>query len=325
MEHRPRGRRLRPAPAGWAALVTVVLGAGCGRPPDTPWVVTEETPPLARDLVPAPPSDLFWAPRMSLREGSERTLEVRVAWEVRQRGPGVPATPLSVEEDLTLVHRVVARTDRATTLRVTVQETEVTVDPPVESLAADLRRSRLDTTLRITLAANGRLEKAARIPRRGGAGEALNGPGRDLAGTLRRLWPVLPNHPVQVGNGWDFRETASRPLPGGGEARESLTGRYHFLGMVQDEAAAATGGQAAAVGLDYDIVVSGPGRGAPSVTGIGVGRGVFLLDPETGEALRAQVIESTHAQVDWPARRGSRRAEQLARGFFEMTAARETP
>lgn len=323
MECSPGGRGSGPTSVGLATLVAAVVSAGCGRAPDAPWVVTEEAPPLARELAPAPPADLYWSPRTSLQEGSERTYSVRVAWDVRQRGPGVPATPLSVEEDLTLVRRVVARTDRATTLRVTVPEAEVTVDPPVEALAADLRQSRLETTLRIILSNTGRLEQAARVPRRGGAGEALDGPGRDLEGTLRRLWPVLPDRAVQVGDGWDFRETGNRPLPGGGDARETLTGRYHFLGMVR--AAAAGGGEAAAVSLDYDIAVAGPGRGAPRLTRTGVGRGVFLLDPETAEVLRAQVVESAHVQVDWPSRRRPRRAEQLTRGFFEMTATGGTP
>ncbi len=308
-------------PAGLALALLILVA--CSRAPDAPWVVTEEAPPLARELAPAPPPDVFWSPRTSLQEGSERTLSVRVAWDVRQRGPGVPATPLSVEEDLTLVRRVVARADRATTLRVTVPEVEVAVDPPVEALAADLRQSRLDTVLRIVLAGTGRLEKATRVPRRGGASEALDGPGRNLVGTLRRLWPVLPDRAVQVGDGWDVRETATRPLPGGGDARETLTGRYHFLGMVRTGAAA--GGEAAAVSLDYDLAVSGPGRGSPRVTGTGVGRGVFLLDPDTAEVLRAQVVESAHVQVDWPSRRRPRRAEQLTRAFFEMAATGGTP
>ncbi len=303
-------------PAGLVPALLVLVS--CARPPDAPWAVVEEAPPLARDLAPAPPPGVFWSPRTSLPEGSERTLSVRVAWDVRQRGPRVPAIPLSVEEDLTLVRRVVARTDRATTVRVTVPEAEVTVDPPAEALAADLRDSRLDTTLRIVRDATGRRQTAARVPRRGGAGEALDGPARDLAATLRRLWPVLPDHPVQVGDGWDFREGDDRPLPGGGKARETRTGRYHFLGMVRSEAEETAGGEAA-VGLDYDIAISGAGQGAPRVTGTGVGRGVFLLDPDTGEVRRAQVVESAHVQVDWPDRRRPRRAEQRTRGFFEMT------
>ncbi len=297
--------------------LVIVLLVSCARAPDAPWVVEDATPPLARGLAVTPPPTVFWYPRPGLPEGSERTIRVRVTRTVRQRGPGVPAFPLRVEEDVTLDGRVVSRTDQATVLDLVASGTEVSVDPPIEAIAEELRRSRLGTPLRVTLDGAGRIRGVARHPRRGEASEHQDGPVRDLMGILERLWVAPPERPVQTGEGWSFRVSSARPLPSAGEARETLTGRYHLLGMTS--AGDGTDVALAAVSLDYDIEVLGPTRGLPRVSGSGVGRGVFLLDAETGEVRVAQVVESALVRVDWPSRRRPKRVEQLSQSVFEWS------
>lgn len=271
-----------------------------------------------RELSPLPPPDVFWSPRLAPAEGQEKTVLVHVTRSVRQRGSEVSTLALSAQEEITLVQRVTARENGKTHLRVSVAEADITVDPPVEVLEEELRQTRLDTVLRVTLDGLGRVERASRVRRTAGSSEVLDGPGKDLIGVLQRIWPVIPSHPVQVGDGWPFRTHVERPLPGGGEAIETLSGRYHFLGVVPPDLGTAGPGLAV-VGLDYEMAVSGPRRGAPRLSGTGMGRGVFLLDLEKADVLRAQVIETLHVQVDWPSRRAPRRAEQWTRGFYEAS------
>jgi len=296
----------------WAASV-LLAHCGCARAPEGPWLVQPEAPALRVEPAPTPPPEGSWNPRLVLEPGSEQAATIRASWTIRQRGPEVAATPFTVDEALDVQVRVLDRSEQGSVLRVQVTDAEVGVDPPLEVLQEDLRDARLADALQVALDSGGRIVRATPQPRR--SEPAVRARDSDLAGYLKRLWPTWPDHPVQVADTWQFEAVWERVSGSGLEYRSSGFGRYRFRGL-----SVLDGRAVAVLDLDYDVTVTGHGDRSVRVRGTGVGRGVFLVDAETAQVVQAEVVESVHSVVEWPARRRTLKAEQLTRGVFEWVA-----
>lgn len=304
------------------ALRICILAAvfGCSRSPDTAWLIGEEMPPLLREVAPIPPPGVYWSPRVNLFPYLQATWQVRVDRQIRQRATGVPTLTLSVEEELTVQGKVVDRSERHVTVRLGITAENIVVEPPIEAIETEVARGRQDALLKITTDSSGKVVRTSRVRRQAGEPETLSPLDNDFVSMLKKLWPIAPERPVQVGDIWPFSESTGRALPGGGTYNEILSGRYIFIGFAEQPT-----GLVAVVSLDYEVTISGPARGAPRLDGTGRGAGVFFLDTETGRVLRGQIVESAHVKALWSGRGKAKSVEQISKGLYEITVVEETP
>lgn len=281
-------------------IVVLIAVSSCSRSKDGLWVVKEEDPPLLEDLELTPPEGTLWSPTEPIL--ADKRFRLRTEWTTRQRGPGVPASHLSLLSKVHVERRLRGNKGSETTWLWQFSLPEVEVDPPVDKIEEETVQALDGLRLRLSSDASGRISEVALSQPQSSTPAPQ---GQDIVSALRRLLPVLPGRRVQVGDTWDFRLT----LSGNKDVTRRLSGRYRFLGLTR------TG--AAAIDLDYDIEVMG-GRKEIKATGSGVGRGVFLLDEKTGDLIQAQVVEWERTLVTFASRRKGGKIEQVARTFLEI-------
>jgi hypothetical protein len=304
------------------AAAILALAASCGRAEEAPWRVEERAPPLTDGLTLSPPTEEPVTLARRLAQGDETPYAVRLGYEVRVRAKGMPAMITSVSSQLEVRERVLAASETGTDVSLTVDSASTSMDPTVEDAEEEMAAGFEHAALRVHLdAAGAPVRFVAEAPPGEPVRPATARQERDLIEAWRRLLPSFPTEALSVGDGWRFDAEFDRALPGGDPEHVRLRGTYHFRGMTEWEER-----ELAAIDLDYHVGVTGTStsdgiRGV--VSGNGIGKAFFLVDPDTGRTVRSQVLETTRVEINMSAGTRRHKAEQLSRLAFDLAGMEE--
>ena len=305
-------------------LVLALAAVGCTRAEEEPWTADEEAPPLVDEVSFSPPPDDAIRLQRVLSDGDEATYSIRLGYQVRMRGHLMPATVTDLTDQLVVMCRTSSTDGEHGFLAATVESADTSMDPAVEGVDDEIEARFRDAAIRSPATTRSAWSQPVSPPRPGApAARDMSVQERELAEAMRRLVPDLAGGPVEVGDEWPFEATMRRALPGGRQVVLSLAGRYRFVGMTEREDRTL-----AAVDLDYEVNAAGASERdgiAGDVSGRGVGRGLFLVEPSTGTTMRSQVVETTHIVLRLAENRRRLDAEQLTRLTFDLSMIEGTP
>ena len=314
----------------WRRRVVLAVGpalalaicASCGRVEDEPWKVEERAPPLTDGLTFSPPPEDRMLLRRQLAAGMQTDYALRLDHQVRARGHLMPAVATRVTDQMTLRESVLSGDPDRLDVMLSVESAEVSIEPTAERTEDDREAAFLDTSLRTVVGRSGALGRL----------EASNLPGekpradlttleREVEEAVRLLLPILPADAVHVGDSWPLEREIARQLPGEGTERVRQRGMYHFRGMVDWEDRVL-----AAVDLDYRVTVWGSSSVdgvSGTITGDGIGRAVYLVDPTSGTTMRSQAVETTRLVMALATEKRRTTGEQYARLTYDLSLMEE--
>lgn len=284
-------------------FVMVIIECACSRPEDKTWRVEERRPPLGEGLVVYQPEQEPILLATGAIAGEEVRYKMRLNFEVHTRAKGMPSTLTVVSDEFDITEFTSEVTPSSSQIALTVNSADVTMDPPLEGYERADSFTGLSLKLRV---------ESKQVTADTGS---LSDEEREVFEARRRLMPVLPDDPISVSERWPFLSEFYRPLPGGGKQRTSLQGHYSFRGLSEWQ-----GREVAVIDLDYRVFVSGDSlhEGTHGViSGAGIGRGLFLVELQTGRIVRSQVLETTRTKIEL----GRASAEQLSHLNFELEGA----
>ena len=260
--------------------------------------------------------------RRQLAAGMQTDYALRLDHQVRARGHLMPAVATRVTDQMTLRESVLSGDPGRLDVMLSVESADVSIDPAVERTEDDREAAFLDTSLRTIVGPSGALGRleASNVPGEKPRAD-LTAQEREVEEAVRRLLPILPAEEVHVGDSWPLEREIVRNLPGEGTERVRQRGAYHFRGMVDWEDRVL-----AAVDLDYRVTVWGSSSLdgiSGTITGDGIGRAVYLIDPTSGTTMRSQAVETTRLAMALAAEKRRTTGEQYSRLTYDLTLMEE--